>query len=60
MLQPGEEMEIDVLGDPAEDSRLVKHWGEVGPILNNNGDRVKLTSFREIVLDCYSFGNATC
>jgi endonuclease YncB( thermonuclease family) len=60
VLQPGEEMEIEVLGDPAEDSRLQKHWGEVGPILNNNGDRVKLTSFREIVLDCYAYGSASC
>jgi endonuclease YncB( thermonuclease family) len=60
VLQPGEAMEIEVLGDPAEDSRLQKHWGEVGPILNNGGDRVKLTSFREVVLDCYSFGNASC
>jgi endonuclease YncB( thermonuclease family) len=60
VLQPGEEMEIDVLGDPAEDTRLEKHWGEVGPILSNAGDRVKLTSFREVVLDCYSYGNASC
>ena len=60
VLQPGEEMDVEVRGDPAEDTRLQKHWGEVGPILNNGGDRVKLTTFREIVLDCYSFGNASC
>jgi endonuclease YncB( thermonuclease family) len=60
VLQPGEEMEVDVLGDPAEDTRLEKHWGEVGPILNNGGDRVKLTSFREVVLDCYAYGSASC
>jgi endonuclease YncB( thermonuclease family) len=60
VLQSGEEMKIEVLGDPAEDSRLEKHWGEVGPILGNKGDRVKLTSFREVVLDCYAYGTATC
>jgi micrococcal nuclease len=60
VLQPGEEMTIDVLGDPAEDSRLEKHWGETGPILNNGGDKVRLTSFRGIQLDCYAYGSATC
>jgi endonuclease YncB( thermonuclease family) len=60
VLQPGEEMTIDVLGDPAEDTRLEKHWGEVGPILNNGGDKIRLMSFREIVLDCYSYGTGSC
>lgn len=60
VLEPGEEMQIDVLGDPLEDSRLEKHWGESGPILNNGGDRIRLTSFRGIQLDCYAYGSASC
>jgi endonuclease YncB( thermonuclease family) len=60
VLQPGEEMVIDVLGDPAEDTRLEKHWGEVGAILNNGGDKVRLTNFREVVLDCYTWGSGQC
>jgi endonuclease YncB( thermonuclease family) len=60
VLQPGESMRIRIVGDPAEDTRLEKHWGEVGAILNNGGDRVRLMSFREIVLDCYSYGTGSC
>jgi endonuclease YncB( thermonuclease family) len=60
VLQPGEQMTIDILGDPAEDTRLEKHWGETGPILNNGGDRVRLTSFRGIELGCYAYGSASC
>ena len=58
--QPGEEMTIDVLGDPAEDTRLEKHWGETGPILNNGGDRVRVSSFRGVLLDCYAYGSGSC
>ena len=60
VLAPGEEMEIDVLGDPLEDSRLEKSWGAPGPILNNGGDVIRLTSFRGIELDCYAYGSASC
>jgi Lamin Tail Domain len=60
VLQPGEEMRIDVLGDPAEDSRLEKHWGRTSSILNNGGDKVRLSSFRGIELDCYAYGSGSC
>jgi endonuclease YncB( thermonuclease family) len=60
VLNPGEEMRIYVVGDPAEDTRLEKYWGEVGPILNNGGDKVRLKSLRDIVLDCYTWGNGSC
>ena len=60
VLDPGDEMTIDVQGDPAEDSRLEKHWGRPGSILNNGGDTVRLSSFRGIQLDCYAYGSASC
>jgi endonuclease YncB( thermonuclease family) len=60
VLQPGESMQIEIEGDPAEDTRLEKHWGETGPILNNRGDKVRLSSFRDIVLDCYTYGTGSC
>ena len=60
VLDPGDEMTISVLGDPAEDSRLEKSWGRPGPILGNGGDRVRVTSFRGVELDCYAYGTASC
>jgi endonuclease YncB( thermonuclease family) len=60
VLQPGEEMRIYTTGDPAEDTALEKYWGEVGPILNNGGDKVRLSSLREIQLDCYAYGSGSC
>ena len=60
VLLPGEEMRIDVRGDPAEDTRLHKHWGETGAILRNNGDTVRLASYTEITLGCYAWGDKAC
>jgi hypothetical protein len=60
VLQPGEEMRIYVVGDPTEDTALEKSWGEVGPILNNGGDKVRLSSLRGILIDCYSYGTGAC
>jgi endonuclease YncB( thermonuclease family) len=60
VLDPGDEMTIDVLGDPVEDSRLEKHWGRPRAILNNGGDKVRISSFRGVVLDCYAYGTASC
>jgi len=60
VLQPGEQMRVWTTGDPAEDTRLEKHWGETGAFLNDPGDRVRLSSLRGIVLDCYAYGTGTC
>jgi endonuclease YncB( thermonuclease family) len=60
VLQPGQEMRIEVVGDPAEDTALEKHWGETGTILNDSGDVVRLSSLRGIVLDCFAYGSASC
>jgi endonuclease YncB( thermonuclease family) len=60
LLQPGETMAIDVEGDPGDDTRLAKAWGETGPILNNGGDRVRLKSYTQVEIGCYAFGKASC
>ena len=60
VLEPGEELRVEVRGDPIEDSRLEKHWGRSSSILNNSGDRVRISSFRGVVLACYAYGSASC
>jgi micrococcal nuclease len=60
VLQPGEQMRVWTTGDPAEDTALEKHWGETGAFLNDPGDRVRLSSLRGILLDCYAYGTGTC
>jgi endonuclease YncB( thermonuclease family) len=59
-LAPGEELRVQVTGDPEEDSRLVKYWGKPGTILDDHGDVVRLTNLRGVVIDCFAYGAATC
>jgi endonuclease YncB( thermonuclease family) len=60
VLLPGEQMQIDIVGDPEQDTRLLKSWGEVGPILRDRGDTVRLGTFTEIQIACHAFGDAAC
>jgi endonuclease YncB( thermonuclease family) len=60
VLEPGDELRVEVRGDPVEDSRLEKHWGRSSSILNNGGDRVRISSFRGVELVCYAYGSAAC
>jgi hypothetical protein len=60
VLQPGVEMTIETRGDPLEDSSLEKHWGLPKSILNDSGDKIRVTSFRGVVLDCFAYGSGTC
>jgi endonuclease YncB( thermonuclease family) len=60
VLAPGEEMRIDVRGDPALDTRLDKSWGETGPILDNGGDVIRLRSYIDIEIACYAYGDSAC
>jgi endonuclease YncB( thermonuclease family) len=60
VLAPGEAMTLDVQGDPAQDSPLHKYWGRTGAILNNGGDKVRLATFRGVVVGCYAYGTASC
>jgi hypothetical protein len=59
-LAPGEAMTLQVQGDPRTDTRLVKHWGKAKRILDDDGDVVRLASFRGIALDCLAYGSASC
>jgi endonuclease YncB( thermonuclease family) len=60
VLGPGETIEVDVMGDPSQDTRLVRHMGIDGPYLPDRGGAVSLTTFDEIVLDCDSWGSGKC
>jgi endonuclease YncB( thermonuclease family) len=59
-LAPGETMTLEVEGNPRADTRLVKHWGKTKRILDDDGDVVRLETFRDVTLDCYAYGNARC
>jgi endonuclease YncB( thermonuclease family) len=60
VVAPGEKMRVNVLGDPADNTRLEKNWGKEGPILGNGGDRVRLQTLTDIVIDCQAWGSASC
>jgi endonuclease YncB( thermonuclease family) len=60
LLQPGEDLRVKVKGVPEDDTPLLKHWGLPGPILGNENDAVKVTTFTDIVLACDSWGAASC
>jgi endonuclease YncB( thermonuclease family) len=60
VLQPGETIEIDALGDPSRDTRLVRHMGINGPYLPDSGGAVSVTTFDEIVLACDSWRSGHC
>jgi endonuclease YncB( thermonuclease family) len=60
VLQPGETMEVDVMGNPSQDTRLVRHMGIDGPYLPDRGGAVSVTTFDEIVLGCDSWGSGHC
>ena len=60
VLAPGETMEIDVMGSPSSDTRVVRHMGIDGPYLPDRGGAVSVTTFDEIVLACDSWGSGHC
>lgn len=60
VLQPGEDLRVKVRGTPESDTPRVKHWGLERPILGNENDVVKVTTFTDIVLACDSWGAASC
>jgi hypothetical protein len=51
---------LEPVGDPEEDTRLLKYWGKSGPILNDRGDVVRLTNLRGVEIDCLAFGTGSC
>ena len=59
-IAPGDSMRVYTQGSAAEDEPLVKHWGLQGPVLGNNSDKVKLSTFDYIDVACQAWGTATC
>jgi endonuclease YncB( thermonuclease family) len=59
-LAPGEEMRVDIEGDPRDDTRLHRHWGRNGRNLPNEGGWVHLETFTDITIGCDSWGSGSC
>ena len=61
ILQPGDTLRVDVVGDPAEDQPLHKYWStEDRPILYNAGGSTRVSTFDFRVVGCDSWGTGSC
>jgi hypothetical protein len=60
VLAPGETLTVKVQGDPADDTRLVRHWGLRDPVLRDAGDAIRVSTFSGIALACDAWGGASC
>ena len=59
-LAPGEAMRVETQGDPADDTRLQKHWGFDRTILRDAGDRLEVVTYSAIRIACTSWGSGSC
>jgi endonuclease YncB( thermonuclease family) len=59
-LAPGQTVQVDVNGDPADDTALLRHWGLGRLILPDPGGVVRLSTFTEITLSCDAWGSGSC
>lgn len=57
---PDETLVLKVEGSPQADTRLEKHWGKNKRILNDGGDVIRIGTFRDVTLDCFACGDASC
>jgi endonuclease YncB( thermonuclease family) len=57
---PGEELRLETQGDPADDTRLLKHWGFDTTILRDNGDAVEVVTYTDIRIACAAWGRGNC
>jgi endonuclease YncB( thermonuclease family) len=60
ILQDGETLRVNLEGDPAQDTALLKSWGVEGPKLANAGGTVRASTFDYIELACDDWGDETC
>jgi endonuclease YncB( thermonuclease family) len=60
VLQPGQTMQVDVEGDPSQDTQFERHWGMDHSILRARGDAVKLLTFTDITIACTAWGDSSC
>jgi hypothetical protein len=60
VLQAGDVLRLNVKGDPANDTALVKSWGLSDLIFPNDGGEVRVATFDGIVIDCNAWGTGSC
>ena len=60
VVNPGETLRLNILGDPAENTRLVKNWGRERAILGAVNDKVEVSTFTNIQLACKAWGSPSC
>ena len=60
VLDPGETLRLDIAGDPADDTRLHRHYGFGGNMMEDDGGRVQLRNYRDVTVDCDSWGSGGC
>lgn len=60
ILQAGDVLRVNVKGDPAEDTTLVKNWGLDSLIFPNDGGAAQVETFDNIRLDCDAWGTGSC
>jgi hypothetical protein len=53
-------LRLNVKGDPANDTALVKSWGLSDLIFPNDGGEVRVATFDGIVIDCNAWGTGSC
>jgi endonuclease YncB( thermonuclease family) len=59
-LAPGQAVQVDVNGDPADDTAPQRYWGLGRLILPDPGGVVRLTTFTDITLACDAWGSGSC
>lgn len=59
-IAPGDSMRVEIEGDPADDTALVKHWGLSGAVLGHSSDVVKLSTFDYVDVACLAWGTSSC
>ena len=60
VLEPGETMQVDVQGDPSQDTRLERHWGMDRSLFAARTDAVKLLTFSSVTVACAAWGDERC
>ena len=59
-LEPGQTLQIDGQGDPADDTHLERHWGIPHGMLDDFSDSIRLIRFDGLTLACDAWGGASC
>jgi endonuclease YncB( thermonuclease family) len=59
-LAPGQTVEVDVDGDPGEDTALRRSWGLNRLVLPDAGGWVRVQAFSDITLACEAWGSGSC